>query len=355
MGPDPAGDGREIAQASVNGGNWRVRLGDGRLWPLTDQTTDPRSVPSGTDPYRSHGFDELVSLPTVYRDGLFEGRVVLITGGAGGIGTAMATLFGRLGATIVACGRTEASLDRLAADLDGIGVPVDTRAMTIRDPDQVADLVDEVWARHGGLDVLVNNAGGQFSSPAVDITPKGWAAVVETNLYGTWYLMQAAARRWIADDLAAADEAGPDRAAPCDRAIVNISTIQGRASVGLPHTSASRAGGVALTRSLAVEWAPHHIRVNSIGVGVVASEGLRTYPAEARASFGHNPMRRLGDVWDVAQGAVYLAGPTGAFITGHHLDITGGEHVWGEYWPLGKPGWFRTPDDSPSPPMEEAP
>ncbi|MEM9563689.1 MAG: SDR family oxidoreductase [Actinomycetota bacterium] len=313
---------------------------------MTDQTTDPGAAPARHDPYRSHGFDELVELPTVYRDGLFDGRVVLITGGAGGIGTAMATLFGRLGATIVACGRTEASLDRLAADLDGIGVPVHTRAMTIRDPEQVAELVDEVWDRHGGLHVLINNAGGQFSSPAVDITPKGWAAVVETNLYGTWYLMQAAARRWIADDQAS-DDAG-EATAPGDRAIVNISTIQGRASVGLPHTSASRAGGVALTRSLAVEWAPHHIRVNSIGVGVVASEGLRTYPAEARASFGHNPMRRLGDVWDVAQGAVYLAGPTGAFVTGHHLDITGGEHVWGEYWPLGKPDWFRLPHDGPN-------
>ena len=102
---------------------------------------------------------------------------------------------------------------------------------------------------------------------------------------------------------------------------------------------------MALTRSLAVEWAPHRIRVNSIGVGVVASEGLKTYPPEARASFGHNPMRRLGDVWDIAQGAAYLAGPTGDFVTGIHLDITGGEHVWGEYWPLGKPDWFTLSDE----------
>lgn len=279
------------------------------------------------DPYHSHSFEELCALPLAYRDGLFDGQVVLITGGGGAIGTAMATMFGRLGASIVACGRTAETLDLLAEHLDSIDIDVQTEVMTIREPDQVGELIDHVWERHGRLDVLVNNAGGQFSSPALDITPKGWSAVVETNLYGTWFMMQAAARRWVEEQ-----QSGN---------VVNISTIQGRASVGIPHTAAARAGGVALTRSLAVEWAPHSIRVNSIAVGVIASEGLRHYPPEAKASFGHNPMRRLGDVWDVAQGAAYLAGPTGEFVTGTHLEITGGEHIWGEYWPLGKPDYFQ--------------
>ena len=283
------------------------------------------------DPYRSHTFDELVAMPTVYADDLFRGQVVLITGGAGGIGTAMSVLFGRLGATIVATGRTAETLDDLRAKLELIDVACHAVPMTVRDPDQVAAALDEVFERHGRLDHLVNNAGGQFAAPALDISPKGWAAVVETNLYGPWFMMQEAARRWIDND------------APGD--VINISTIQGRASVGIPHTAAARAGGVALTRSLAVEWAPHHIRVNSIGVGVIASEGLRNYPPEARASFGHNPMRRLGDVWDIAQGAVYLASDAAGFVTGIHLDITGGEHVWGEYWALGKPDWFRTEAD----------
>ncbi len=78
---------------------------------------------------------------------------------------------------------------------------------------------------------------------------------------------------------------------------------------------------------------------------MVASEGLKNYPPEAKASFGHNPMRHLGDVWDIAQAAVYLAGPSGAFVTATHLDVTGGEHVWGEYWPLGKPDYYRTEQD----------
>jgi len=283
------------------------------------------------DPYHSHSFDELCGLPIVYQEGLFADQVVLITGGAGGIGTAMSVLFGRLGATIVATGRTEATLARLAADLDSIDVPCDTVTMTVRDSDAVAATFEQVVATHGRIDHVINNAGGQFSADALDITPKGWAAVVETNLYGTWFMMQEAARQWIAENQ-------PGN-------IINISTIQGRASVGIPHTAAARAGGVALTRSLCVEWAPHDIRVNSIAVGVIASEGLQTYPAEAQASFGHNPMRRLGDVWDVAQGAAYLASPAANFVTGTHLEITGGEHVWGEYWPLGKPDYFRTTHD----------
>lgn len=294
-----------------------------RPWQLS-QLGDDR------DPYRSHSFDELATLPTAFRDGLFDGQVVLITGGGGAIGTALSVLFGRLGATIVACGRTADTLEVLAERLSGIGVPTHTEVMTVRDAEQVARLIDRTWDRCGRLDHVINNAGGQFARPALDISPKGWHAVVETNLYGPWYVMQAAARRWVAEER-------PGN-------IVNMSTIHGRAAPGIPHTAAARAGGVALTRSLAVEWAPHRIRVNSIAVGVVASEGLRHYPPEARASFGHNPMRRVGDVWDVAQGAVYLAGPTGDFVTGTHLEITGGEHVWGEYWPLGKPAWFRVED-----------
>lgn len=280
------------------------------------------------DPYQSHTFAELAALPTVYRDDLFADQIVVITGAAGGIGTAMSVLFGRLGATIVATGRTPETLDELSARLATIGVPCQTIPMTVRDPEQVANTIEAVAETHGRVDHVINNAGGQFSAPSVDITPKGWHAVVETNLYGPWYMMQAAAHYWMATER-------PGN-------VINISTIQGRAGVGIAHTAASRAGGVALTRTLAVEWAPNNIRVNSIAVGVIASEGLRHYPPEAQASFGHNPMRRLGDVWDVAQGAVYLASPASDFVTGTHLEITGGEHIWGEYWPLGKPDYFRT-------------
>ncbi len=288
------------------------------------------------DPYRSHSFDELASLPTVYRDGLFADRTVLVSGAAGGIGLAIATLFGRLGATIVTCGRDPEKLAAVEEQLGSIGIDCWSVPMTIREPDQVADLMDRVWARQGGLDVLVNNAGGQFAAPSLDISPKGWAAVVETNLYGTWYMMQEAGRRWTADD------GGEPRSLGTvpDRSVVNISTLTGRGSVGIPHTNAARAGQIQLTKSLALEWAPHGIRANAIAVGVVQSPGLVNYPPEARPSFDHNPQRRLGDVHDIAQAAVYLSAPSGDYITGTLLEVAGGEGIWGEYWAIGKPDWY---------------
>jgi len=283
-------------------------------------------------PYHSHTFEQLWELPTVYHPRALAGRVVLVTGAAGGIGSATSVLCARLGASLVLSGRTLDTLDTLAGRLREHGAEVLTVQGTVRDPEQVAAVVDAAWDRYGRLDVVVNNAGGQFSAPALDISPKGWHAVVETNLYGSWFMMQAAARRW-----ADAGEPAPGE----DRCVVNISTITGRGGAGIAHTAAARGGQINLTRYLAVEWAPLHIRANAIAVGVVASEGLATYPEAARASFGHNPMRRLGDVWDVAQGVVYLAAPSAAFITGTTLEITGGEHVWGEYWPLGRPDHFE--------------
>jgi citronellol/citronellal dehydrogenase len=269
--------------------------------------------------------------PTVFRDGLLRGQVVLVSGGGGGIGRAICYLFGRLGASVVACGRDEAKLGRLAANLERLGVPCLTRAMTIRDPAQVAALMDAAWERFGRLDVVVNNAGGQFAAPALDITPRGWHAVIETNLYGTWYMMQEAGRRWIARG-----ERG---------SIINmVIPVQRGPGVGIPHTMASRAGQIAVSRTLAVEWAPHGIRINCIALGVFASPGLARYPPTARRSFAANPMRRLGDVHDVAEACVYLSAPSGRFITAEVLTVDGGSQAWGEFWPLGKPEHFKLED-----------
>ncbi|MCP3937388.1 MAG: SDR family oxidoreductase [Actinomycetia bacterium] len=288
------------------------------------------------DAYKSHTFEQLITLPTVFRDDLFDEKTVLVSGAAGGIGFATAALFGRLGATVVTCGRDAEKLADVEAKLGSVGVECWSMQMTIRDPEQVSTLMDAVWERQGGLDVLVNNAGGQFASSALDISPKGWAAVVETNLYGTWYMMQEAGRRWIADD---GGESRPLGTVP-DRSVVNMSTLTGRGSVGIPHTNAARAGQIQLTKSLALEWAPHGIRANAISIGVVSSEGLLNYPPEAVPSFDHNPQRRLGDVHDIAQAAVYLSAPSGEFITGSVVEVAGGGGIWGEYWAMGKPDWY---------------
>jgi citronellol/citronellal dehydrogenase len=277
--------------------------------------------------YKTYTEEELFNLPTVFRHGLFQDQVVLISGAAGGVGTACSVLFGRLGATIVACSRTQEKLCRLQTNLAKLNIPCHTQAMTIRDPHQVADLMERVWEKYGKLDVLINNAGGQFAKPALEITPKGWNAVIDTNLNGTWYMMQAAAKRWS------------DRGQP--GCMVNMATLTGHAFVGIPHTAASRAGEINLSKTLSVEWAPYNIRINCIAIGKVDSPGLATYPQQAWDSFDHNPMRRLGSVQDIAEAAVYLAGPSGSFITGAVLTVDGGEDVWGEYWALGKPEYFK--------------
>ena len=211
----------------------------------------------------------------------------------------------------------------------------DERILRARDPEEVEALLSDTWSKFGRLDLVVNNAGGQFAAPATDISPKGWAAVLETNLYGPWFVMQAAARAWIENGSGGS--------------IVNIGTVTGRASVGIPHTAAARAGAAGLAASLSVEWAPHDIRINTIAVGVVRSPGLVNYPDEARPSFDHNPQRRLGDVQDIAQAVAFLGSPvTASFVTGEVFHVAGGEQVWGEYWALGKPEYFQIEDKSTS-------
>lgn len=280
------------------------------------------------DPYRSFSDDELAVLDHAFRPDLYEGQVALVTGGAGGIGRSICMLLGRLGARIVTCGRDEDKLDGVTAALAEHDVACRAVKMTIRDPEQVDELIGGVWEQEGRLDLVVNNAGGQFPAPATDISPRGWAAVVETNLYGSWYVMQAAARHWI-------EHQSPG-------SIVNIGTITGRASVGIPHTAAARAGTQGLSASLSVEWAPHEIRINTIGVGVIRSPGLVNYPPEARPSFDHNPQRRLGSTHDVAQTVAYLGSPLASgYITGDVVHVAGGEQIWGEYWALGKPDYFK--------------
>jgi citronellol/citronellal dehydrogenase len=294
----------------------------------TDQSGDTNSRGETGDPYAIHSDAELAALPCAFRDDLFAGRVALVTGGAGGIGRAICILLGRLGATIVTCGRDQAKLDQLARSLEELGISCQTVQANIRDPEQVTQLLASAHDQQGRVDLVVNNAGGQFPLPAVDISPKGWAAVVETNLYGTWYVMQAAAREWIERKQTGS--------------IVNIGTIIGRGSVGIPHTAAARAGAQNLAASLSVEWAPHQIRINTVAVGVVRSPGLLHYPPEARPSFDHNPQRRLGDVHDVAQAVAFLGSPEASgYVTGEVTHVAGGGQLWGEYWALGKPDWFK--------------
>src|SRR6188768_2906270 len=133
---------------------------------------------------------EFATHPTVYATDALKGRVVMVSGASGGIGRAIAWLFGRLGAQVVVVGRNQAKLDALVADLTGRQLKASAAVADIRDPDAVNALFDQARAAHGRVDMLINSAGGQFPQPAIDFSIKGWNAVIDTNLNGTWYMMQ---------------------------------------------------------------------------------------------------------------------------------------------------------------------
>ena len=270
---------------------------------------------------------ELAIHPTVYAAEAFKGQVVVISGGSGGIGRAIAWLFARLGAHVVVVGRNQAKLDALVADLTGRDLKASAYVADIREPEAVGALFDTIWTAHGRVDSLINSAGGQFPQAAIDFSTKGWNAVIDTNLNGTWYMMQAAAQRW--------------RDRKHRGSIVNIVVVTTHGLYGIAHTIAARSGVIGLSRAVAVEWAPLNIRVNCVAPGAIETEGWKVYKPEATAAYPRsNPMMRAGSPWDIAEACVYLSGPSGKFVTGETLTVDGGGQLWGETWTTGKPGYF---------------
>ncbi len=273
--------------------------------------------------------DQLATCPLSFKDDALAGQVCVVSGGGSGIGRAIAYVLTRLGAEVMICGRNSVKLEETAAGIkQHFGKTIRVKALTIRDPEQVQDLFAETWASYGRVDVLVNSAGGQYPQAAIDFSLKGWNAVIDTNLNGTWYMMQCAAQQWRDHGRAGS--------------IVNIVAVVNRGMPQVAHTAAARAGVIYLSKTLSIEWAPLNIRVNCVAPGSIATDGLNVYPREAAEAFTiSNPMKRLGDVIDIAQSVVYLSAPTGKFITGEVLAVDGGRQNWGEDWPGGIPDYFR--------------
>lgn len=271
---------------------------------------------------------DLAVKPTVYASGSFDGQVALVSGGAGGIGRATAWLLARLGAHVIVSGRNEAKIAEMVRSVTERGLSCSGHVVDIRDPDGVSAFFDRIWEQHGRLDLLVNSAGGQFPQAAIDFSVKGWNAVINTNLNGTWFMMQSAARKW--------------RDAGMAGSIVNIVVVTTHGLYGVAHTIAARAGVIGLSRSVAVEWAPLGIRVNCVAPGAIETDGWKVYTPEVRAAYPQtNPMMRAGDAWDIAEASVYLGGPAGKYITGELLTVDGGGQLWGETWTTGKPDYFK--------------
>ncbi len=245
----------------------------------------------------------------------------MITGGGSGIGLATARELARLGASVAICGRTQQKLDDAIAELRAITPNALAIACDIREPAQVEAMVGDVLARFGKIDVLVNNAGGQFPSPAQHISPNGFLAVIKNNLVGTFHVTREVANRWMIGN-------GGGR-------IVNVIANIYRGFPGMVHTGAARAGVENMTMTLAVEWAQFGILINAVAPGIIASSGTKQYPPELLArGVRETPLKRVGTVEEVAASIVFLASPAAQFITGATLRLDGGQALWGHTWDI---------------------
>ena len=268
-----------------------------------------------------------MSAHPVFRDGLLDGQVALVTGGGSGIGFGIASLLGRLGARVAIASRNEERLQAAAERLRADGVQATALPVDVRDPERVRAMVDEMTARLGRLDVLVNNAAGNFYAPSETLSPNAWKSVVEIDLYGTFFCSQAVM---------------PVMRGQGGGRIVNVSmTLHYRGWPLMAHATAAKAGIDALTRTLALEWATHGIRVNAVAPGPIPTEGVRKAFAAPtgsgvpdlfaieRAMAEHAaatiPLGRWGSPEDIANAVAFLASPAGDWVTGAIFVIDGGE------------------------------
>lgn len=250
---------------------------------------------------------------SVFKDGLFAGQVVIITGGGSGIGRCTAHELSALGATVALVGRDPDKLAGVKAEIEAEGGKVSTHVCDIREEAQVIDAVDAVLAAHGRIDALVNNAGGQYRKALKDISTKGFEAVVRNNLTGGFIFMRETYLRWM-------EQHGGN--------IVNITADIWHGWPNYAHSGASRGGMLNLTESAASEWAPAGVRINAVAVGGVASSGFDTYTPEAQREIlkfpPTIPMQRYGTVSEVSAAIVFLLSPGAAFITGSCIRVDGG-------------------------------
>jgi citronellol/citronellal dehydrogenase len=256
----------------------------------------------------------------LFQPGLLDGQVALVSGGGSGLGRATALELAALGAQVIVCGRRQEPLDETAALADE--GRVEARACDIREEDQVEQLVGGVMERHGRIDLLVNNAGGQYMSPAEDITPKGFRTVIRLNVEGTWLMTHAVATKTMI---------------PAGRGgkILNVTLSPHHGLPGMAHSSAARAAVENLTRVLSIEWARFGIRLVALAAGQFATETLRTkYPKPVvEGVAGTVPLGRLGTEEEFAWLVAYLASPAGDFVSGSVLTIDGARDNWFGPWP----------------------
>ena len=251
----------------------------------------------------------------IFVPGVLADRVALISGGATGLGFAIAREYAVLGAKIVIMSRKQENLDKAVADIKAAGGTAIAVQTDVRNYDQVAAAVQTTTSTFGSLDILVNSAAGNFFCPTEDLTPNGWRTVVDIDLNGNFLCCKAAFE--------------PLKKSRFKGRIIMIATSNSLTGwPGQAHAGAAKAGIISLSRSLAVEWAKHNIHVNTISPGPIAgTEGtIKLYEQRGLAELQARrvALGRLGEPGDIANAAVYLASPGGNFITGADLIVDGG-------------------------------
>jgi citronellol/citronellal dehydrogenase len=257
----------------------------------------------------------------IFRDGLLEGQVCLVSGAGSGLGRETALELVRLGATVVGCGRREEPLAETATLAAGLAGSFEREAMDIRDEEAVDRLLERVVAEHERLDVLINNAGGQFLAPAETITPKGFRTVIELNVQGTWLMTHAAATK------AFIPQGGGK--------VLSVTLSPHNGMPGMVHSGAARAAVENMMRTLAIEWARFGIRTCALAAGQFATETLLTkYPQVVVDNLERSiPLGRAGRAEEMAWLVAYLASPGGDFVSGTTITIDGARDNWAGPWP----------------------
>jgi citronellol/citronellal dehydrogenase len=257
----------------------------------------------------------------IFREGLLDRAVCVVSGAGTGLGRATALELAALGATVIGCGRRPEPLTETVAAIREAGGSAEAEPVDIRDDEAVQGLFDGVIERHGRLDVLVNNAGGQFLSPAEAISPKGFRTVMELNVQGTWQMTHAAAEKAFI----------PQRSGK----VISVTLSPHHGMPGMVHSGAARAAVENMMRTLSIEWARFNITLCAVAAGQFDTEVLRTkYPKQVSDNVARTvPLQRLGTPAEMAWMIAYLASPAGDFLSGCVVTLDGARDNWFGPWP----------------------